>query len=741
MEDEPETGAPETGTSGDGEKKTGATKWESGVTRGPANQIGVTKWSDVVGSTLKRGKANPLSEQSVPTTKYKTFWGETIDIPNEGYKVELWDPTVNRLQRFGGTNTNGKWSLTRKMTPFELKQEKLKNPNSTVTTTTYEREVPIEGYLRKLFPDGTIDIITDLTTKKTYSVVLSLKDLNAKFNEDVANNTSLMNQAVDFSRKPQLQWMPKYAYLYYPARNPTGEPYGQPEAFMGKIKANVDSEYVKITKTPFNKQDELKRYYDRKSYSGKDVPKGMNPNLYDEYLYKRELILKGENKNQAALLAELDKQYISPLGEGGVPEFSYGIDPISRNAFMAIKAKFDAKYNPLIKSYDDKLANMVSYDLSGMPVYDENYSAVQAERNQLINKRDQEYEILRTTWGYDYWKPSILGKAIDEWWDKWGTAVQIVGNMAIIVASGGIAGLFEGASAGIIRAMAPMVADVTFNALVGAYQLNRGQDSEALISFICAFLPIAKYGFNVGKVSQETATKLATKIRNANGLLSSKESLSDFVALLSEEERYIFRNVMSLPKEEIQKGFDLILKDINAAASKEGIEIGKTSFAVWGKPFLKELGLEFGVPAASQIANTLTGFIVDSTPMIEWDAESLDKCRQIVEDHLKRIKGKTDEETKLKQIGVTNAVFNDEQLKADLKNRKTFEEVSKNIAQSIDDNARIIGQKTIDDVKNEIINDPEVIKKFNRYEELRKKYLPKQKSNNQTSTSVDDNKE
>lgn len=35
-------------------------KWESGVTRGPSNQIGLTKWSDIVGSTLKRGKANPL---------------------------------------------------------------------------------------------------------------------------------------------------------------------------------------------------------------------------------------------------------------------------------------------------------------------------------------------------------------------------------------------------------------------------------------------------------------------------------------------------------------------------------------------------------------------------------------------------------------------------------------------------------------------------------------------------------
>jgi len=34
------------------------TKWESGVTRGPANQIAITKWSDIV--KLNRGKANTL---------------------------------------------------------------------------------------------------------------------------------------------------------------------------------------------------------------------------------------------------------------------------------------------------------------------------------------------------------------------------------------------------------------------------------------------------------------------------------------------------------------------------------------------------------------------------------------------------------------------------------------------------------------------------------------------------------
>lgn len=34
------------------------TKWESGVTRGPANQIGLTKWRDTV--KINRGKANTL---------------------------------------------------------------------------------------------------------------------------------------------------------------------------------------------------------------------------------------------------------------------------------------------------------------------------------------------------------------------------------------------------------------------------------------------------------------------------------------------------------------------------------------------------------------------------------------------------------------------------------------------------------------------------------------------------------
>ena len=56
--------APEAGTSSDGEKKTGAKKWESGIKRGPANPIGIGKWSETAGTTPVRGHANPLSEIS-----------------------------------------------------------------------------------------------------------------------------------------------------------------------------------------------------------------------------------------------------------------------------------------------------------------------------------------------------------------------------------------------------------------------------------------------------------------------------------------------------------------------------------------------------------------------------------------------------------------------------------------------------------------------------------------------------
>jgi hypothetical protein len=56
---EQEAAAPASGGGGAKPAYPTVTKWESGVARtGPANQIGLTKWSEIV--KLTRGKANTL---------------------------------------------------------------------------------------------------------------------------------------------------------------------------------------------------------------------------------------------------------------------------------------------------------------------------------------------------------------------------------------------------------------------------------------------------------------------------------------------------------------------------------------------------------------------------------------------------------------------------------------------------------------------------------------------------------
>jgi hypothetical protein len=92
-QEEPVNPQPEAGTS---DKQTGGSgypavgKWESGVTRGPANQVGVTKWSDVVGANLKRGKANQLKEQS-------------------SYEKGIWDKSTKTLDNLSDIDLNKIW--------------------------------------------------------------------------------------------------------------------------------------------------------------------------------------------------------------------------------------------------------------------------------------------------------------------------------------------------------------------------------------------------------------------------------------------------------------------------------------------------------------------------------------------------------------------------------------------------------------------------------------------------------
>lgn len=102
-EAEPPPSGPETGTSG---KQSGGQgypqvgKWDGGVTRGPANQIGVTKWADVVGAKLTRGKGNQLKEQD-------DWWNKS------SYDKGIMDRSSKYIDNIGKNWDDwGQWGLT-----------------------------------------------------------------------------------------------------------------------------------------------------------------------------------------------------------------------------------------------------------------------------------------------------------------------------------------------------------------------------------------------------------------------------------------------------------------------------------------------------------------------------------------------------------------------------------------------------------------------------------------------------
>lgn len=139
-------------------------KWESGITRGPANPIGLTKWSDVVGSKLTRGHANPLSEQTgmpggnggayaaaylngdldTKTTDYPTPWGDAITIPADSL-IKLWDENDSRLEYYID-RANGQYTK-----------------DADGSYLMKNKKAPSELYMRQILPSGSL---RNFTTKK-----------------------------------------------------------------------------------------------------------------------------------------------------------------------------------------------------------------------------------------------------------------------------------------------------------------------------------------------------------------------------------------------------------------------------------------------------------------------------------------------------------------------------------------------------------------------------------------------
>lgn len=177
--------APEAGTSSDGDTKTGMSKWESGVTRGPANQIAVTRWKDIAGVTPARGKANPLWEQNLLTptglasatlktvidldprldTPFKeetTFWGDIFKIPTDGsVHYGKWEGPPRAAKFKDAKESEGYWFWKQKYYDPETKQ----------ATEKWEL-APDESSLKEMFPDNTLRGIYVVKEDKFFATML-----------------------------------------------------------------------------------------------------------------------------------------------------------------------------------------------------------------------------------------------------------------------------------------------------------------------------------------------------------------------------------------------------------------------------------------------------------------------------------------------------------------------------------------------------------------------------------------
>ena len=589
---EPEAGTSAKQSGGQGYPAVG--KWESGVTRGPANQVGVTKWADVVGAKLTRGHSNQLKEQ----TETKTDSGpENVKamkgVPQPTPPIPAKEKYPDRCQYYAYGSC-----------PYELE-----NQAGEPYFWYYHSESPTQTWLY-------------------------CDDLHGV-------STSLINPRVDYK-------LGNYSTNDFVGTKLVMQDYYETE-FNWWLQANMNTTLA-----------EWRRYHNRISKNGVQVPKGFNPDDYDEYLAKiaplekeisniRSELLKPEFnpvkiyrkikatwngaftdgvqriRNLEAQIESIKKKYCNE-------EFSYGITFEELEHYYEKVDMINQEYGKRVdvikekyKSYDlDRADDTRTYAQTA-------YAELPPEDNALKQQRDREIQPIEKEWserldqidmvfGKDNWikDVGIFGQSFDRFWDKWGTALSIVGNIAIIAASGGIAGIVQGTAgaigftieSGILRAAAPYAADFLFNSVIATYEASRGKNEAALISFICAMVPFMSWEKNIGKVSIESAESLSKKVSTAK--YETKEEMEIFVKNLTPEERRAFRDVMTLPKESIIQNYDLAIKKLSKEMTKTGVEVAKSGIGIWMPALIKQLGIEGGVPVSAGIINGFFKLIKDN---------------------------------------------------------------------------------------------------------------------------------
>lgn len=562
---DPAAQAPTAGTSskqagGQGYPEVG--KWESGVTRGPANQVGITKWADVVGSKLNRGKANQLKENEY--TK-----NTLLNLIEQVNYNQWYDPKNGRLNQYG------------------------EKPYGFV-------------YVNDLFPnikDGkypsAVDpkIIQDYNNPNSFNVFnpdnkgrLAVGNISKKINKDQLNKIFPKNSLDPWKGLPKPSPPTPYngQIISKPGTVLPEEPWGY---YKGKL-GNLDSQKEQYGEDILNwsKVNSPNDYYNmvRKSPKGLDVPKGYSPLEYDEYKSKIDPIVKqieaikkkytykpsgwmDSGGNGSDKMSDEDTKLLNQLrlerdklnGEYYNIDYPNGITKEEKDTYKKWKKSIDNYYTSQESMYcrygnvfdDPSYYNQSKTTQEKLRI--DQYEN-RAKCNNLKNEHKEKITLLNQAFGYQHDNRSRF----DKFWDEWGMVTQIgVGLLLTCVAPE------LGVPLLTIQNMA--IADSAFNVVIAAYETSRGDYDKAAGSVLFAILPHLKILKCPSSISKSISEKMA------NATIKTSTDLSIFMkTMLNEEELKWFKTVLNSDKESLENATKEITKRFLEKQKSLGVEVG-----------------------------------------------------------------------------------------------------------------------------------------------------------------------
>jgi hypothetical protein len=320
--------------------------------------------------------------------------------------------------------------------------------------------------------------------------------------------------------------------------------------------------------------------------NGKKVPEGFSPFNYEEYLSKAEKLSQKcpqiknriyEQKASTPQVTQLpyqwskgatstptkdleNKTYTSlTTDDTGVlnceEEFKklrsqYYSKKFPNGITQDDKIEFNRKYSE-IQSKIKEAEEYYSKNIEGGFGKSFNYKELNPKDKEYYDKLTKEKEDLELFYGYD--GRTSFDKFMDS---EWGIVAQIGASTALLIAGAFVEG-----------ATWPLAAEILLNISIGAYQLNRGNTREALMSFIFAGLTqlhklydavkitAAKRIIDFGKVSKSIVTKLkGVKLGNS-------AEINAFLQTLTSEERFLFKTVL-------KQDSKIIIQDLEELAKK-----------------------------------------------------------------------------------------------------------------------------------------------------------------------------